>query len=137
MKLCYSFLLLLLVLSGFFESLQHAKPSGFLHTTRVTVCSKSGTAQLGILAPVLSQNEVYRTVPPQNEVYRNSLLQMFINVALEFQLMRKQAKKSEEAVLTSMAIAKHNFPDRSLRRLKLTLRLEHSIYGKERGGSIH
>jgi len=70
MKLCYSFLLLLLVLSGFFENLQHAKPPGFLHTTRVIVYPKSGTAKLGILAPVLPQNEVYRNSLPQNEVYK-------------------------------------------------------------------
>ena len=66
MNLCYSFLLLLLVLSGFSESLQHAKPPDFLHTTRV-VCD---SAQLGVLAPVLPQNEVYRITPPLNEVYK-------------------------------------------------------------------
>jgi pyridoxine/pyridoxamine 5'-phosphate oxidase len=52
---------------------------------------------------------------------------MFTNAALQFQQMRKQAKRNEEAVLTSMAIAKHDFQGRSLRRLKLILRLEHSI----------
>jgi len=66
MNLCYSFLLLLLVLSGFSESLQHAKPHDFLYT-RVTVCS---SAQLGVLAPVLPQNEVYRFIPPHSEVYK-------------------------------------------------------------------
>jgi hypothetical protein len=69
MNLCY-FLLLLLVLSVFSESLQHAKPPDLLHTTRVTVCPNSGFAQLGLLAPVLPQNEVYRITPPQNEVYK-------------------------------------------------------------------
>ena len=71
MNLCYSFLLLLLVLSGFSESLQHAKPPDFLHTTRV-VCD---SAQLGVLAPVLPQNEVYRITPPLNEVYKTILAQ--------------------------------------------------------------
>ena len=66
MNLCYSILLLLLVLSGFSESLQHTKPPDFLHTTRV-VCDSS---QLGVLAPVLPQNEVYRIIPPHNEVYK-------------------------------------------------------------------
>jgi len=66
MNLCYSFLLLVLVLSGFSESLQHAKPPDFLHT-RVSVCS---SAQLGVLAPVLPQNEVYRIIPPHSEVYK-------------------------------------------------------------------
>jgi hypothetical protein len=66
MNLCYSFLLLLLVLSGFSESLQHAKPPDLLHT-RVTDCC---SAQLGALAPVLPQNEVYRIIPPHNEVYK-------------------------------------------------------------------
>src|ERR1700691_1494417 len=71
MNLCYSFLLLLLVLSGFSESLQHAKPPDLLHTG-VTVCD---SAQLGVLAPVLPQNEVYRIIPPHNEVYKNILPQ--------------------------------------------------------------
>jgi hypothetical protein len=62
---------------------------------------------------------------------------MFTNVALQSQQMRKQAKKNEEAVLTSMAIAKHDFLDRSLKRLKLILRLEHLILKKEKSGLIH
>jgi hypothetical protein len=48
--------------------------------------------------------------------------------------MRKKAKENEEAVLTSRAIAKHDFLDRSLKRLKLIPRLEHSILKKERSG---
>jgi hypothetical protein len=38
-----------------------------LHTTRVTVCPNSGSAQLGVLAPVLAQNEVSKIVLPQNK----------------------------------------------------------------------
>jgi hypothetical protein len=68
MNLCYTFLLLLLVLLGFSESLQHVKPPDFLHT-RVTVCS---SVQLGVLAPVQPQNEVYRITPPHNEVYKTT-----------------------------------------------------------------
>jgi hypothetical protein len=52
---------------------------------------------------------------------------MFTNATLQSQQMRKKAKENEEAVLTSRAIAKHDFLDRSLKRLKLIPRLEHSI----------
>ena len=78
MNLCYSFLLLLLVLSGFSESLKHAKPPDLLHTG-VTVCD---SAQLGVLAPVLHQNEVYRIIPPHNEVYKPTLPhnKVYINI---------------------------------------------------------
>jgi hypothetical protein len=51
---------------------------------------------------------------------------MFINVALRSQQMRKKIKRNEEAVLTNMGIAKHDFLGKYLRRLKLILRLEHS-----------
>src|SRR5882762_6630237 len=67
MNFFYSFLLLLVVLSGFSEHLQHANVPDFLHTPSY---SNSSSAQLGILAPVLPQNEVYGITPPQNEVYR-------------------------------------------------------------------
>ena len=67
MNFFYSFLLLLVVLSGFSEHLQHANVPDFLHTPS---CSNSSSAQLGILAPVLPQNEVYGITPPQNKVYR-------------------------------------------------------------------
>src|ERR1700683_188373 len=64
----YIFLLLLVVLSAYSESPQHANlpdppPIG------VTVYPDSSSAQLGVLAPVQPQNEVYRIAPPQNEVY--------------------------------------------------------------------
>src|SRR5882757_4814263 len=68
MNLFYTFLLLLLLLSGFSESLQHVKPPDLLHTTRVTICPNIGSAQLGGLAPVLPQNEVYKITLSQNEV---------------------------------------------------------------------
>ena len=41
----------------------------------VTVCPNSSSAQLGVLAPVLPQNEVYRITPPQNEAYKIALPQ--------------------------------------------------------------
>src|ERR1700677_3887880 len=62
----YISLLLLVVLSAYSESLQYAKPPPI----GVTVYPDCSSAQLGILAPVLPQNEVYRP-PPQNEVYKN------------------------------------------------------------------
>jgi hypothetical protein len=70
MNYFYSFLLLLVVLSAYSESPQSSKPPDSLNPTSVTVCTNSSSAQLGVLAPVLPQNEVYRIVLPQNEVYR-------------------------------------------------------------------
>jgi len=69
------FLLLLVVLSAYSESPQYANPP-----IEVTVYPNCSSAQLGILAPVLPQNEVYlttpphfevsKTIPPHNEVYK-------------------------------------------------------------------
>src|ERR1700683_3602073 len=66
----YYFLLLLVVLSAYSESPHHAKPPDFLDPIGVTVCPNSSSVQLGVFAPVLPQNEVYRIALPQNEVYR-------------------------------------------------------------------
>src|ERR1700676_2989357 len=60
---------------------------------------------------------------------------MSTGVALQFQLMRKNKRKSEEVVSTSMETARHDFPDRHLRRLRLILRLEHSISKRVKSGS--
>jgi hypothetical protein len=62
---------------------------------------------------------------------------MFTSVALQFQLMRKNKRKREEVVLTSMETARHDSPDRLLRRLRLILRLEHLISRRVKGGSTH
>src|ERR1700729_2088135 len=70
MHFYYFFLLLLVVLSAYSESPHHAKPPDFLDPIGVTVCPNSSSAQLGVFAPVLPQNEVYRIALPQNEVYR-------------------------------------------------------------------
>jgi hypothetical protein len=61
---------------------------------------------------------------------------MFTGVALQFQLMRKSKRKREEVVSTSMETARHDFPDRHLRKLRLIVRLEHSISKKVEGRSI-
>ena len=60
---------------------------------------------------------------------------MFTSVALQFQLMRKNKRKNEEIVLTSMETARHDSPDRLLRRLRLILRQEHSISKRVKAGS--
>ena len=60
---------------------------------------------------------------------------MFISVALQFQLMRKSKRKREEVVSTKMETARHDSQDRYLRRLRLILRLEHSISKRVKGGS--
>jgi len=69
MHFCYFFLLLLVVLSAYSESSHHVKHPGFLYPIGDTVCPNSSSAQLGILVPVLPQNEVFRTTLPQNEVF--------------------------------------------------------------------
>ena len=69
MKFYYSFLLLLVVLSAYSEGPQYAKPPDPLDSTLVTVYPNSSSAQLGVLAPVLPQNEVYMFTQPQHEVY--------------------------------------------------------------------
>src|ERR1700723_3278015 len=71
MNFFYSFLLLLVVLSAYSEGPQHAKPPDPLDSTVVTVCLNSSSVQLGVLAPVLPQNEVFRIVLPQNGVFRS------------------------------------------------------------------
>ena len=64
------FLLPLVVLSAYSDSPYHVKPPDFLDPTSVTVCPNSSSAQLGVLAPGLPQNEVYRIVLPQNGVFK-------------------------------------------------------------------
>ena len=70
MHFYYFFLLLLVVLSAYSESPHHVKPPDFLDPTSVTVCPNSSSAQLGVLAPVMPQNEVFRSVLPQNGVFK-------------------------------------------------------------------
>ena len=75
MHFFYSFLLLLVVLSAYSECPQHALSSYSFDSTLITVYPDGSSAQLGVLAPVLPQNEVYRIIPPHNEVYKNVLPQ--------------------------------------------------------------
>jgi hypothetical protein len=78
----YIFLLLLVVLSAYSESPQYAKPPPI----GVTVYPDCRSTQLGILAPVLPQNEsilpqlgVFEIVIPQNEVLKFVLPQTEVN----------------------------------------------------------
>src|SRR5882762_3533501 len=75
MKFYYFFLLLLVVLSAYSESLQPSKSPDSFDPTPVTVHPNSISAQLGVLALVLPQNEVYRITLPQNEVFKIALPQ--------------------------------------------------------------
>ena len=61
-------LLLLVVLSAYSGSPQHAKPLDSPNPIRV-INSTSSSTQLGVLAPGLPQNEVFRIVLPQNGVF--------------------------------------------------------------------
>src|SRR6267154_917223 len=69
MNFYYSFLLLLVVLSVYSEGPQYAKPPDPLDSSLVNGYPNSSSAQLGVLAPVLPQNEVYMFTQPQNEVH--------------------------------------------------------------------
>src|ERR1700691_6191245 len=77
MNFYYIFLLLPVVLSVYSESPDPPDP---LDLTVVAVCPNSSSDSLGVLAPVLSQNEMsgsvlsQNRVLPQNEVYRTILL---------------------------------------------------------------
>jgi hypothetical protein len=90
MNFNHFFLLLLVVLSAYSEGPQLSKPPDIFDPTSVTVCPNSSSVKLGVLAPVLPQNEVFELVPapsgvlnvvlipsgmlkfalPQNEVYK-------------------------------------------------------------------
>src|ERR1700733_6722537 len=85
MHFYYFFLLLLVVLSAYSESPHHAKPPDFLDPIGVTVCPNSSSAQLGVFAPVLPQNEVYRIVLPQNGFFKIDLPQVEVNRTFLFQ----------------------------------------------------
>ena len=85
MNFYYIFLLLLVVVSVYSES---AEPPDLLDLTVVVVCSNSRSDSLGVLTPVLPQNEVFgsqNVILPQNEVFRTVLLQ---NEALSCLKMR-------------------------------------------------
>ena len=65
MNFYYSFLLLLVVLSADSEGPQYAKPPKPLDSTLVTVYPNSSSAHLGVLAPVLPQDDVSKIVLPE------------------------------------------------------------------------
>src|SRR6202011_3340328 len=85
MNFYYSFFLLLVVLSAYSEGPQHAKPPD---PTMVAVCPNSSSVSLGVLTPILPQNEVFRFVPPQHEVFRTVVPRdgVFENVTVKCQL---------------------------------------------------
>src|ERR1700691_3719797 len=72
MNFYYTFLLLLVVLSTYSVSFQYFKLPG---PTSVIVCPNSSSVQLGTLAPVLPQNEVFEYVLLQIGVFQAVLSQ--------------------------------------------------------------
>jgi len=66
MNFCHISLLLLVVLSAYSWSPQHAKPPDSPNPIRVT---NNSFAQLGVLASGLPQNEVFVSLQPQNGVF--------------------------------------------------------------------
>ena len=78
MNFYYTFLLLLVVLSAYSENPEHGKPPDSFDLTIAAVCPNSSSDLLGVLAPVLPQNESgsvlsQNMVLPQDEVYRTDL----------------------------------------------------------------
>ena len=73
MTFYYTFLLLLVVLSAYSEGPQYGKPPDSFDLTVATVCPNSSSDLLGVLAPVLLQTEVSGSVLSQDEVYRTVL----------------------------------------------------------------
>src|SRR5258705_344914 len=146
MNFYYIFLLLLVVLSAFFESPQHGKPPDPLDFTVVAVCPNSSSDPLGVLAPVLPQsemfgtvlpqnmvlpqNEVYRTALPQNEVYRTVLPQNGV-----FEVVPSQNEMSSNVIVNCQLSDRVkntvnsllNIGDRSIGFLTSTV-----IYGAEK-----
>jgi len=88
MNFYFSFLLLLVVLSAYSESPPHVKPPD---STIVTVCPNSHNS-LGVLAPVLTQNEVYMSFLPQNEVYMSFPPQNKVYMSILPQIGMSQTK---------------------------------------------
>src|ERR1700683_3612558 len=86
----YISLLLLVVLSAYSESLQYAKPPPI----GVTVYPDCSSAQLGILAPVLPQNEVYRIDLNKNESV-SSQLGVFENVIPQNEVLKFVLSQTE------------------------------------------
>ena len=82
MHFYYFFLLLLVELSAYSESPHHAKPPDFLDPIGVTVCPNSSSDSLGVLAPVLSQNEMSGSVLSQNRVLPQSEVFRSLNMIL-------------------------------------------------------
>ena len=100
MNFYYSFLLLLVVLSAYSEGPQYAKPPDPLDSTLVTVYPNSSSAQLGVLAPVLPQNEVYNIALPQHEVYMSTQPQHEVYLSIQPQHEVSKIVLSQNKALT-------------------------------------
>jgi len=92
MNFYYIFLLLLVVLSAYSESPQQGEPPDPLDLTVVAVCPNSDSDSLGVLAPVLSQNEVYRIIVlPQSEVFGTQNMILLQNEVFRTVLLQIEA----------------------------------------------
>ena len=97
-------LLLLVVLSAYSEGPQHAK------SPEPTVCSNSSIS-LGVLAPILPQNEEFKFVLPQNEVYISVLPQneVFVSVLLQIWVFEMGLVQTEINTTVLFRIATVNY----------------------------
>ena len=87
-----------MVLSAYSEGPQLSKPPDIFDPTSVTVCPNSSSIKLGILAPVLPQNEVFELVPAPSGVLNVVLIPSgMLNVVLVPSGMLKFALPQNEA----------------------------------------
>ena len=100
MNYSYIFLLLLVVLSAYSESPKYANPPPI----EVTVFPNGSFAQLGILAPVLPHNEVYKTTLPHNEVFKTILPQ---NEVYKIALSQHEAKLNKTVLIQTRVFKIH------------------------------
>jgi len=91
MNFYYSFLLLLVVLSAYSKNPPYAKPPDSPVSTIVTFCPNSHNS-LGVLAPVLTQNEVHVSFLPQNKVYMSLLPQNEVYMSILPQIRMSQTQ---------------------------------------------
>jgi hypothetical protein len=129
MNFYYTILLLLVVLSAYSECPEHVKPPDSFDLTVAAICPNSSSDLLGILAPVLCQNEVsgsvlsQNMVLPQDEVHRtvlplNEVGSVLQNRVFKFILPQKGVS---ELVLSHIEMNKTVLPQTSIVTVKCQL----------------
>ena len=113
-----------MVLSAYSKGPQLSKPPDIFDPTSVTVCPNSSPVKLGVLAPVLPQNEVFELVPAPSGVLNIFLIPsgmlkfaLLQNEVFKFILPQDGVFKSDAAMSNNMKFVTSslsNVGDRSL-----------------------